>query len=565
MRDPTPESAFHAELPDDTLLVFLSDVHIGGAAGTEIFQSPAELMALLENLGRHPGPVELVLAGDFLDLLRMGDVGRGEDEVAATIARPEYHELFAAVRAFAQGPEHRVVYVVGNHDAEVWWNPQIQRSLRQAGLVDVFALSYVASFASQPERLVYCEHGNQFDPSNTLVDYANPLDSPVGAHVVTELVRPIGSGIAVTRSVDLGEVSYVFPLAAIPQWVAGRIFYRFLGQVLPWLLAPLVAVYLAYEGLVALVRAFGESLALRSLFLEVAYVLGLLAVAFPVVFLISRRTTARDLHHGGPPPRAGTGPGAVSRGRGHPRAPGGRSSATDGRNRLPHGDRGVRLRPHPRPRHVGAGTSRRTQDGDRQPRLLAAPTAADRGAAATARGPGRGRPRSAEAPLSRRLGGCHLTVGLRPGPISLLAGTAAMGPTPGPELMVHFVGGDLGGWLLGHGLVALVGVAAWAQRNLRIRQFADEERDLPLALVARHWYRAALAAVVTAHGLLGWLLYKPLGLDSAELAVAAAGLVGVVAIIASSVPMWNQILRYARGEPLGTDPSGRASRTEPPR
>jgi hypothetical protein len=110
---------------------------------------------------------------------------------------------------------------------------------------------------------------------------------------VTELVRPIGSGIAVTRSVDLREVSYVFPLAAIPRWVAGRIFYRFLGQVLRWLLAPLVAVYVAYEGLAAVVQAFGGSLALRPLFLEVAYVLGLLAAAFAVVFLISRRTAAR--------------------------------------------------------------------------------------------------------------------------------------------------------------------------------------------------------------------------------------------------------------------------------
>jgi Calcineurin-like phosphoesterase len=295
MSDPTPESVLHAELPDDTLLVFLSDVHIGGAAGTEIFESGAELMALLENLGHHRGPVELVLTGDFLDLLRMGDVGRGDDLVAATLARPDYRELFAALGAFAQGPEHRVVYVVGNHDAELWWNPRIQQFLRQAGLVDVFGLSYLASFASQPEQLVYCEHGNQFDPSNTLVDYTNPLDSPVGAHVVTELVRPIGAGIAVTRSIDLGEVSYVFPLAAIPQWVAGRIFYRFLGQVLRWLLAPLVAVYLAYEGVAAVVQAFGGSLALRSLFLEAAYVLGLLVVAFAVVFLISRRTTARAI------------------------------------------------------------------------------------------------------------------------------------------------------------------------------------------------------------------------------------------------------------------------------
>jgi len=114
-------------------------------------------------------------------------------------------------------------------------------------------------------------------------------------------------------------------------------------------------------------------------------------------------------------------------------------------------------------------------------------------------------------------------------------------------LMVHFVGEDLRGWLLGYGLVALVGVAAWAQRNLRIRQFADEERDLPLALATRHWYRAALAVAVTAFGLLGWLLYDPLGLDAVQVAVAAAGLVGVVAIIASSVPMWNEILAYARG------------------
>ena len=121
-------------------------------------------------------------------------------------------------------------------------------------------------------------------------------------------------------------------------------------------------------------------------------------------------------------------------------------------------------------------------------------------------------------------------------------------------LMVHFVGEDLRGWLLGYGLVALVGVAAWAQRNLRIRQFADEERDLHLALAIRHWYRAALAVAVTSFGLLRWLLYAPLGLESVQVGVAAAGLVGVVTIIASSVPMWNQILRYARGEPIGTDP-----------
>jgi hypothetical protein len=315
-------------LPDETLLVFLSDTHIGGSSGSDVFESAAELTMLLEDLHHHDGPVELVLAGDFLDLLRVGDAGGG-DPVAVTLARPEYRVLFATLRAFAAAEGHRVVYVVGNHDAELWWNPRVRGTLQEAGLVDIVALSYAASFASLPDRLVYCEHGNQFDPGNTIVDYANPLDTPVGAHVLAEMVRPIGSGAAITRSLDLREVSYVFPLAAIPEWMAGRIFYQFLGRVLRWLLAPLVVAYGASE-----------------------------------------------------------------------------------------------------------------------------------------------------------------------------------------------------------------------------------------ALATRHWYRAALAVAVTAFGLLGWLLYDALGLESAQLAVAVAGLIGVVVIIASSVPMWNEILRYARGEPTGPHRSGRASRAE---
>jgi predicted phosphodiesterase len=259
MSDTAADGVIRNQLPDDTLLVFLSDTYIGGAAGSDIFESAAELTRLLEDLNRHQGPVELVLAGDFLDVLRMDDADSNGDRLAATITRPEYQGLFAALRAFAGTPGHRVVYVVGNHDAEVWWNPRIQRSLNQAGLVDVFGLSYSASFASLPEQLIYCEHGNQFDPANAIVDYANPLDTPVGAHVVTELVRPIGSGAAITRSIDLRELSYVFPLAAIPEWIAGRIFYQFLGQVLRWLLAPLVVAYVAYEGLAAVVQAFGGS------------------------------------------------------------------------------------------------------------------------------------------------------------------------------------------------------------------------------------------------------------------------------------------------------------------
>jgi hypothetical protein len=83
-------------------------------------------------------------------------------------------------------------------------------------------------------------------------------------------------------------------------------------------------------------------------------------------------------------------------------------------------------------------------------------------------------------------------------------------------LMVHFVGEDLRGWLLGYGLVALIGVAAWVQRNVRIRQFADQDRDLPLSLATGHRYRGALALAVALLGLLGWLLYAPAGLGTSR-------------------------------------------------
>jgi hypothetical protein len=294
MGDAAADGVIRGQLPDDTLLVFLSDTHIGGDGG-DIFESAAELTQLVEDLQRHHGPVELVLAGDFLDVLRMADAGDG-DRVTATITRPEYQGLFGALHAFAGAPGHRVVYLVGNHDAEAWWGPQLQRSLRQAGLVDVFGLSYSASFASLPEQLIYCEHGNQFDPANTFVDYANPLDTPVGAHVLTEMIRPIGAGAASTGRRSLREVRYVFPVAGHPgpaEWIAGRIFYQFLGQVLRWLLVLLAFLVVAYGALVVgRGGGSGGSRMLRSVVTETAYGVAVLMFALVVVFFISRRMTA---------------------------------------------------------------------------------------------------------------------------------------------------------------------------------------------------------------------------------------------------------------------------------
>ena len=209
-------------LRDDALIVFVSDAHIGGDPGQDYFESPEELAALFGELSNHDAPVELVLAGDFFDFLRIREVPAGENRASMTISRPEYRGLFRALREFAGGDHRRVVYLPGNHDAEMWWNEGIQRTLREEGLVDEVALSYAARFGSVPDRLVYCEHGNQFDPANAMTDYDDPLDTQFGDHIVTDVLRRISPWDVSAKTSTCGTSAWSTRWSRSPSgWRAG--------------------------------------------------------------------------------------------------------------------------------------------------------------------------------------------------------------------------------------------------------------------------------------------------------------------------------------------------------
>src|SRR5215204_3446097 len=203
------------ELRGDTLVVFVSDSHIGGDRGCDGFESPDELEALFVELAGREGPVELILAGDFFDFLQIGEVADGENRASLTIERPEYRDLFAALKRFREVADKRVIYLPGNHDAESFWNKEIQETLRERGLVDEFAYYYLASVATGGgRRVVYCEHGNQFDPENRVGDYHDPLDTPVGHHVVMDGTRRIAPFGEISSGLDLSEIKMVYPLVA---------------------------------------------------------------------------------------------------------------------------------------------------------------------------------------------------------------------------------------------------------------------------------------------------------------------------------------------------------------
>src|ERR671913_1258577 len=101
------------ELSGDTMVVFVSDSHIGGDPGCDGFESPAEMEALFDELAGHEGPVELILSGDFFDFLQIGDVPKGENRASLTIERPEYRDLFAALKRFRETAGNRVTYLPG--------------------------------------------------------------------------------------------------------------------------------------------------------------------------------------------------------------------------------------------------------------------------------------------------------------------------------------------------------------------------------------------------------------------------------------------------------------------
>jgi UDP-2,3-diacylglucosamine pyrophosphatase LpxH len=295
------------ELAENALVVFLSDSHIGGDAGCDGFESPAELEDLFDELASHEGPVELILAGDFFDFLQIGRVPEGEDRASLTVSRPEYEGMFAALKRFREREGKRVVYLPGNHDAEGWWNPHIQETLRRLGLVDEFAYYYLASVeAGGKRRIVYCEHGNQLDAANTVEDYSDSLDTPLGHHVVMDFTRRIAPYGEISPGLDLAEIKMVYPLVAIPGWVASRYFYNFVGKVTKFLLIPLLVAYMVYrlalyflalrQGLgLHLFGGYRELPRFHVIFADMAFYALVILALFAIFFVVLRRALRRTL------------------------------------------------------------------------------------------------------------------------------------------------------------------------------------------------------------------------------------------------------------------------------
>lgn len=185
-------------------LYVISDLHLGGTPGFQIFGSPGELAWLINDLARRDAEQEiaLVINGDFFDFLAEPNATYFDpDGAVAKLERIALQELaftpvFDAFPVFLQQDRRRLIVNLGNHDLELalpWVRERLAQILTKdapsssgarARLYFVFDGSGVQCEVGG--QSVLCVHGNE-------VDRWNPADF--------EKIRQIGRDKQLRRAV----------------------------------------------------------------------------------------------------------------------------------------------------------------------------------------------------------------------------------------------------------------------------------------------------------------------------------------------------------------------------
>jgi UDP-2,3-diacylglucosamine pyrophosphatase LpxH len=218
-------------IPTGGRVVAISDLHLPPERSDISGRSCALVAARLAELaGPGTAALTVVLAGDIIELL-------ANPQASADAILREHEDLCAALAAVvAAGGQ--VVYAVGNHDSDLAWDVKAADAVRErTGARLCLAADLVLPDGSK----VRVEHGHQLDPYNCFCDPRNRLDTPLGHHIVREVLPRIeflGRGWldGAHEMADPGD---------FPSFVGSRLFYRKLTRHAWWLLLIPVLLLLA--------------------------------------------------------------------------------------------------------------------------------------------------------------------------------------------------------------------------------------------------------------------------------------------------------------------------------
>ncbi|MCS6912101.1 MAG: metallophosphoesterase [Myxococcota bacterium] len=161
-------------------LYAVSDLHLGGPPGHQIFNQGNRLAALVDQLRSRPRhrQVALVLNGDIVDFLaEEGAAYLSPDRAVPMLERifrdPAFAPVWQALGRFVKTPGRLLVLVLGNHDVELALPRVQQRLLGELCGEDATARARVrlamdggGFVARVGQAQVFCTHGNEVDPWN---------------------------------------------------------------------------------------------------------------------------------------------------------------------------------------------------------------------------------------------------------------------------------------------------------------------------------------------------------------------------------------------------------------
>lgn len=222
-----------------TILV-ISDLHLGAGKMIkgrrnflEDFFFDRELVEFLDyyNNGIYDEQeVELVINGDFLDLLAVPFINYFDDEFWSEKAAVEkmrmiiraHKEVMDALKRFAAKPKRKILYIIGNHDAELVFDSVKEIFFNVFNEEDRHKVTLSNSITEYcPVSKVYIKHGHQYEIAHQFDQEGSVIEShngkryflaPWGSYYVTRVVNKFKEERSYINSVKPIKTFLIFGL-----------------------------------------------------------------------------------------------------------------------------------------------------------------------------------------------------------------------------------------------------------------------------------------------------------------------------------------------------------------
>jgi UDP-2,3-diacylglucosamine pyrophosphatase LpxH len=161
----------------------VSDLHLGGPPGRQIFDQGGRLAKLIDHLRARKAPrLGLVINGDVVDFLAEDsalylDPTQAIFKLSRIMSDPAFSEVWRALKDFVATPSRCLILVLGNHDVELalphvraWLTERLSNGDEAARGRILWAVDGDGFACRVGDRRVLCLHGNEVDDWN-VVDY----------------------------------------------------------------------------------------------------------------------------------------------------------------------------------------------------------------------------------------------------------------------------------------------------------------------------------------------------------------------------------------------------------